>query len=139
MGGLVTRQLADPPAFRAVVRHELAHLRNRDVDLTYATVSLWYAFLLVGVLPFALVVCGRGQSTRSSPWAGGCSRSPALVYLTRNAVLRAREVFADVRASVPDGPPGRPPQDPRWPAQVAPRTGAVSGASIRIRRRAWPR
>ncbi len=47
MGGLVTRQFADPPAFRAVVRHELAHLRNRDVDLTYATLSLWYAFLLV--------------------------------------------------------------------------------------------
>jgi Zn-dependent protease with chaperone function len=39
-GGLVTRQLADPPAFRAVVRHELAHLRNRDVDLTYASISL---------------------------------------------------------------------------------------------------
>ena len=30
----------------------------------------------------------------------------ALVYLTRNSVLRAREVFADVRASVPDGPHG---------------------------------
>ncbi len=30
----------------------------------------------------------------------------ALVYLTRNAVLRAREVYADVRASVPDGPHG---------------------------------
>ena len=31
-GGLVVRQATDPPAFRAVVRHELAHIRNRDVD-----------------------------------------------------------------------------------------------------------
>jgi Zn-dependent protease with chaperone function len=105
MGGLVTRQIADPPAFRSVVRHELAHLRNRDVDLTYATVSLWYAFLLAGVLPFAIVVADEGASTvlalgwRLLALAG-------LVYLTRNAVLRAREVYADVRASVPDGPQG---------------------------------
>jgi Zn-dependent protease with chaperone function len=105
MGGLVVRQLADPPAFRSVVRHELAHLRNRDVDLTYATVSLWYAFLLTGVLPFAIVVADEGASTvlalgwRLLALAG-------LVFLTRNAVLRAREVYADVRASVPDGSEG---------------------------------
>jgi len=105
MGGLVTRQLADPSAFRAVVRHELAHLRNRDVGITYATVSLWYAFLLVGVLPFAAVVADEGLDTIVSlGWR--LLALAALVYLTRNAVLRAREVYADVRASVPDGPGG---------------------------------
>ena len=101
MGGLVTRQIADPPAFRAVVRHELAHLRNRDVGLTYATISLWYAFLLVGVLPFAVVVADEGIDTvLALGWR--LLALTALVYLTRNAVLRAREVYADVRASVPD-------------------------------------
>ncbi len=105
MGGLVTRQFADPPAFRAVVRHELAHLRNRDVDLTYATLSLWYAFLLVGVLPFAVVAADEGLGTVISlGWR--LLALTALVYLTRNAVLRAREIFADVRASVPDGEQG---------------------------------
>ncbi len=104
-GGLVTRQFADPPAFKAVVRHELAHLRNRDVDLTYATISLWYAFLLVGVLPFTVVVADEGLDTiLSLGWR--LLALAALVYLTRNAVLRARETFADVRASVPDGPHG---------------------------------
>ena len=104
-GGLVTRQVTDPPAFRAVVRHELAHLRNRDVDVTYATLALWYAFLLVGVIPFVVVVIDEGADTvfalgwRLFALAG-------LVYLTRNAVLRAREVYADVRASVPDGRDG---------------------------------
>ena len=101
MGGLVVRQIADPPAFRSVVRHELAHLRNRDVDLTYATVSLWYAFLLASVLPFAFVVADEGVRTvLALGWR--LLALAALVYLTRNAVLRAREVYADVRASVPD-------------------------------------
>ena len=101
MGGLVVRQVADPPAFRSVVRHELAHLRNRDVDLTYATVSLWYAFLLASVLPFAFVVADEGARTvLALGWR--LLALAALVYLTRNAVLRAREVYADVRASVPD-------------------------------------
>lgn len=105
MGGLVTRQIADPPAFRAVVRHELAHLRNRDVDLTYATLSLWYAFLLVGVLPFAVVVADEGVDTvLALGWR--LLALTALVYLTRNAVLRAREIYADVRASVADGKEG---------------------------------
>lgn len=105
MGGLVTRQIADPPAFRAVVRHELAHLRNRDVDVTYATLSLWYAFLLAGVLPFALVVADEGLDTVAAlGWRLGALAG--LVFLTRNAVLRSREVYADVRASVPDGPQG---------------------------------
>ena len=105
MGGLVIRQIADPPAFRAVVRHELAHLRNKDVGLTYATISLWYAFLLVGVLPFTVVVADEGIDTVVAlGWR--LLALTALVYLTRNAVLRAREVYADVRASVPDGRTG---------------------------------
>ena len=33
----------------AVLRHELAHLVNRDVTKAYAALSLWYAFLLAGV------------------------------------------------------------------------------------------
>jgi Zn-dependent protease with chaperone function len=104
-GGLVTRQFADPPAFRAVVRHELAHLRNRDVDLTYATISLWYAFLVVGVLPF--VVSAADQPFADMfPLVWRLIALALFVYLTRNAVLRSREVYADVRASVPDGRDG---------------------------------
>ena len=103
MGGLVTRQIADPPAFRAVVRHELAHIRNRDVDLTYATISLWYAFLLVGVLPFVISIDSFDMVVDLG-WR--VAALALIVYLTRNAVLRAREVYADVRASVPDGRQG---------------------------------
>ena len=98
-GGLVVRQATDPEAFRAVVRHELAHIRNRDVDLTYATVSLWHAFLVGAVAPFVLTLLDEGSDTVVRvTWR--LLALAALVYLTRNAVLRSREVYADVRASV---------------------------------------
>ena len=106
-GGLITQLHDDRPAFRAVILHELAHLRNSDVDRTYFTIAMWQAFGLAALVPFAAaqLVSGRpvgdiaDLSWRIVPLA-------ALVYFTRNAVLRAREVYADVRASTWDGPSG---------------------------------
>ncbi len=102
-GGLVVKHVADPPAFRAVVRHELAHIRNRDVGITYFTLAVWYAFLLVAVIPFTVTLLGDALLPRVM-WR--LAVLALLVYLTRNAVLRSREVYADLRASVPDGPGG---------------------------------
>ncbi|MBN8611249.1 MAG: hypothetical protein J0L92_11720 [Deltaproteobacteria bacterium] len=53
-GGLLATFLNDPAAFRAVVRHELAHLANRDVDLTFLSLSTWYAVGLVALAPLSL-------------------------------------------------------------------------------------
>jgi Zn-dependent protease with chaperone function len=104
-GGLVTRHITDPPAFDAVIRHELAHIRNRDVDTTYTTVAIWYAFLVGAVVPFVLTLFGEGAATLGRlSWR--LTALALLVYLTRNAVLRSREVYADVRASVADGRDG---------------------------------
>ncbi len=104
-GGLVTRQIADPPAFDAVVRHELAHIRNRDVDTTYVTLAIWYAFLATAVVPFVLTLLDEGAETIARvSWR--LAALALLVYLTRNAVLRSREVYADVRASIHDGRDG---------------------------------
>ena len=98
-GGLVTRYYTDRPAFRAVVLHELAHLRNRDVDQTYFTVVLWYAFVIAAIAPFIPTLFDESGGTI---WGLGwrLAALTALVYLTRNAVLRSREVYADVRASL---------------------------------------
>jgi Zn-dependent protease with chaperone function len=110
-GGLVTQFYTDRPAFRAVMLHELAHLRNGDVDKTYFTVAIWRAFVAAALVPFAIswpsVVGLLGK-----PWSDVLNEGwrllalAALVYLTRNAVLRVRETYADVRASVWDGPTG---------------------------------
>jgi Zn-dependent protease with chaperone function len=103
--GLVVKQVTDPPAFAAVLRHELAHIRNRDVGITYFALAIWYAFLLVAVLPFGITLVGQPEDTVGSvTWR--LLALAALVYLTRNAVLRSREVYADLRASIADGPTG---------------------------------
>ena len=101
-GGLVTRQIVDPPAFDAVIRHELAHIRNRDVSTTYATLALWYAFLVAAVAPFFVTLLDNGaEGIGGLTWR--VLALAALVYGTRNAVLRSREIYADVRASAGTG------------------------------------
>jgi len=113
--GLIVLRGTDPDGFRAVVRHELAHLRNRDVNQTYLTVALWRAFvlLIVALLAAALLRPGlmgypRGTgvfrvapftlSALSRYWAPLAALA-AMVYLTRNAILRSRELYADLRAA----------------------------------------
>jgi Zn-dependent protease with chaperone function len=102
-GGLVTQFYTDQPAFRAIVLHELAHLHNADVDKTYFTVAIWWAFVAVALVPF--VAIGLVQNLLDVTLDIGWRVLPLtmFVYLTRNAVLRAREYYADVRASTWDG------------------------------------
>lgn len=110
-GGLVSLFYTDRPAFRAVMLHELAHLRNGDVDKTYFTVAVWWAFVVCVLAPF-VVTEPAALLQIDQPWLTLFRHSwrllvlTALVYLTRNAVLQARETYADVRASVWDGPTG---------------------------------
>lgn len=107
--GLLVRRGSDPAGFRAVVLHELAHIRNRDVTLTYAVVALWRAFLALMLLPETLWLMWEsvvGPSTElSSAYLPGITRSIVLavvlvllVYLARADILRTREVHADLTA-----------------------------------------
>ena len=93
--------IRDRPAFRAIVLHELAHLRNGDVDLSYYAIGLWRAFLVLAMLPLALILL---RSLTADPATAGSFawRFAVLlpfVYIIRSAILRAREHDADVRAS----------------------------------------
>lgn len=110
-GGLVARRRADPSGFRAVVLHELAHIRNGDVTIAYATVALWRAFLTVILVPQAVLRVRQLIMDAHSAEVGAAwelllaVRSllllaflTVLVYLTRADILRSREIYADLDA-----------------------------------------
>jgi Zn-dependent protease with chaperone function len=40
--------------------HELAHLRNGDVALTYLSMSVWWAYLITALLRSVLTLGGLG-------------------------------------------------------------------------------
>ncbi|WP_424530882.1 M48 family metalloprotease [Sphaerisporangium viridialbum] len=97
-GGLLTTFTTDRRAFSALVRHELAHLRFRDVDVTRLTVALSLAFPLVVLLPYAVM------TLKAESWLSIGSDSlqvaalSVLVFLSSASVLRARELAADAWA-----------------------------------------
>ncbi|MGH3884170.1 MAG: M48 family metallopeptidase [Pseudonocardiaceae bacterium] len=100
--GLITKFVTNRAEFRAVVMHELAHLRNADVDTAYLTVAIWWAFVVVAVVPLGVTLIGEeGQFAFEVTWR--VLILVAFVYLTRNAVLRSREIYADVRACAGEG------------------------------------
>ncbi|WP_433518828.1 M48 family metalloprotease [Nonomuraea sp. CA-143628] len=103
--GLVTKLVTDRAAFRAIVLHELAHLRNADVDRTYLTVAFWRAFVIVALVPVTVSLADEPDgASLGVVWR--LLFLLAVVYLTRNAVLRSRETYADVRAAMWEGGAG---------------------------------
>ncbi|MBM7773240.1 Zn-dependent protease with chaperone function [Actinokineospora baliensis] len=95
--GLVLLHDRDRPAFEAVVLHELAHLRHRDVPITYGTIAVWRAVLLVAVLPFIVnLLAGVTLTAATWPYLVWFPVLIALAYVARLSVLRAREHHADV-------------------------------------------
>ncbi|MEU9305718.1 M48 family metalloprotease [Streptomyces sp. NPDC048269] len=89
-------QAADRAVFDSVVRHELGHIRNRDLVVTAAVTALWWSFLTVVVAAFALSLTGyvgTGAGLRQE-----CLQLVLLtcvVYAARNSYLHARELHAD--------------------------------------------
>jgi hypothetical protein len=104
-GGLIYKFFTDPLAFRAWVLHELAHFRNADANKTRFTLALGVSFALIAVLPSTVSLLWHSIHSEESHHIIWFSISSILlVWLTFPAVLRIREFYADVRASVWDGP-----------------------------------
>lgn len=98
---VLPRKLAlrgDPSTFDAQVGHEIAHLRHRDVTLSWLARSLWYVLGPLLALPvvLALVQASVGLALDIA-W-----RTVVLIAVVAALVrglLRARELDADLRAA----------------------------------------
>ena len=45
-----------PADFDAVILHELAHIKNRDIDQAYLALAIWRAFVVAALLPLAVLL-----------------------------------------------------------------------------------
>ncbi|GAB7106968.1 hypothetical protein JCM4814A_52820 [Streptomyces phaeofaciens JCM 4814] len=96
--GMVVRHHTDPAAFRAVVLHEMAHLRNRDIEPTYLALTLTTVFGLV-------LSAYSGRWLASVPLLHPLIVVPlaqalllgTLALLLLAALVRSREFQADAR------------------------------------------
>lgn len=113
-GGLIALRRRDPQGFDAVVLHELAHIRNRDVDIVHATEALWRVFAVFVLLPYTVMSIypdpwQRSPAEALEAWRSGwewylhgllrIAVYVALVLLARADVLRTRELYADLDAA----------------------------------------
>lgn len=109
-GALLAARDSERETFDAVVLHELGHIANRDLTVTFATVALWRAFIAVVLLPYLLLEGKQAYqglkvgltSTTASVQVRTVLVVPALivgvVYFARADVLRSRELHADQTA-----------------------------------------
>jgi Zn-dependent protease with chaperone function len=107
-GGLVALSVKEPDRFRAVVLHELAHVRNGDIGITYATVALWRVFLTAVLLPQVGWLAYGAFRDRLPVYFGDTAFEThalvqeilivVLVCLARADILRTRELYADLDA-----------------------------------------
>ncbi|SCG34803.1 M48 family metalloprotease [Micromonospora coxensis] len=104
--GLVHAHRTAPAVFRTVVLHELAHLRNADVDLTRLAIALAWAFPLGVLAPFVV----RFADADAGQLAGDAWRLAVFVLVAQVStwsVLRAREFAADARLTGVDAATAR--------------------------------
>ena len=94
----------DGATFDPLVRHELAHVRHRDVALAWLTRLVWWA-----LVPLLLVPVVAAMVTGDLSILGGYLWRAALlalvVALLSSSLLRSREYGADLRAARLQGDP----------------------------------
>lgn len=84
--------------FDALVLHELSHIRNRDVSLSWLTRGVMYAVVPVLALPL-LVGAATGVFSLFPDYIWRAAVLAALVWAISAALLRSREHDADLRAA----------------------------------------
>ncbi|WP_423834593.1 M48 family metalloprotease [Streptomyces manipurensis] len=98
--GMEDLLVKDPPAFDAVVLHELGHIRNRDLDVTQGVTALWWVFVTLVTATFGLSL--TTYSAQDKHLRSLCMQLlllTFLVYAARNSYLHSRELHADAFAA----------------------------------------
>ena len=103
--GLVKQYSDNLSTFRAIVLHELAHIRNGDIGKTYFALSIGSSFFLVCVIPFLLVDIDKVFSKITIGGGVNIILLTVIVYAILKGFLRTREFYADARASILDNSP----------------------------------
>ena len=105
-GGLIPLFYQDVERFNAIILHELAHLRNKDVDKTYFSLAIVVAFVLVTLVPLflgnivSLIIYFKGNLTFVLWQTFSIAIYLPLIYIALASILRSREVYADARVLV---------------------------------------
>ncbi len=94
----------DPRLFDPLVRHELAHAKQRDIALAWLTRSVWYALVPILVLPVATALVA-GDTSVVGDYVWRAALLGGVVALLSAALLRSREYGADLRAARWQGDP----------------------------------
>lgn len=97
----------DLEQFRAKILHEMSHIYNKDVDRTYFSLSIWYSFLLIVLLPYSISLIYSAINVIGNPVEidllfnviGRTIIMWLLVFLIRQSFLRSREVYADLQST----------------------------------------
>ena len=95
----------DPLLFDPLMRHELAHIAHHDVPLAWLARSVWYVLAPLLLLP-VIVGVASGDASLLSDYLWRAALLAVTVQLTSTALLRSRELDADLRAAQGDGGPG---------------------------------
>ncbi|WP_158973180.1 M48 family metalloprotease [Streptomyces griseus] len=104
--GMATLFDEDPGTFEVVVRHELGHIRHRDLDVTHGVTALWGAFTVLLAAAFCFAVSGdAGDGPYLLRLSFHLALLACLLYAARNTFLQSRELHADAFA-VRGGPLG---------------------------------
>lgn len=88
----------DTRLFDPLVRHELAHAKQRDIALAWLTRSVWYALVPILAVP-VLTALVRGDTSVVGDYLWRAGLLGGVVALLSAALLRSREYGADLRAA----------------------------------------
>ena len=96
-GGAAVAGVGKPAALNAVLLHELAHIKNRDIDQTYLALAIWRAFVVAALLPLAVLLIFTGVLSEPQQLIWRVAVTALIVYSLRHAILRSREFDADAQ------------------------------------------